>query len=240
MATTRKLFLAHAGELANRLAHAVGHAGVIADFVRAYAGRHNRPGLLRDPAQLHEIHSTIGREALMVMAVEIERLVPAAFVFRRRAAPRPEESALAESFRAEFLASLARTQEWSAADAAERQAFTRDLNMYRHWRRRERKRADSQTLPGVESPFADRAALLLDPSMMEQARRAASALEGELMRLSARIFASLGRAAARGTARAARKSPRRAAPRAHKAPPRPARKTHRSVKPRRRKARRDR
>jgi hypothetical protein len=174
----------------------------------------------------------------MVMAVEIERLVPAAFVFRRRGAPRPEESALAESFRAEFLASLARTQEWSAADAAERQAFTRDLNMYRHWRRRERERADSQTPPGVESPFADRAALLLDPSMMEQARRAASALEGELMRLPARIFASLGRAAAHGTARAASKSPRRGAHRAHKAPPRPARKTHRPVKPRRRKARR--
>jgi hypothetical protein len=208
-ARKRKLFLAHAGELAHRLSRtladssAVGGdsasaAALVETFLRSYAARHDRSGLLRDAARLREMRSTIGREALFVMAVEVERLIPAAFAARPRAVLRPDEAALADAFRTEFLASLARAQDWPPADvAADRSAFDRDLEMYRDWRLRGGSRAAASS--AVESPFADRCALLLDPSMMEQARRAASAFESELLRHGAQLFARLGRPESAGS-----------------------------------------
>jgi len=197
MSNRRKLFIAHASELAHRLVRTVGSGGLVARFVRAYAERYNRPGLCENPERARELDSTIGREALLVMTVEVRRLLPSAFAPGRPNHPAPQETALAEAFFAEFLASLGRSLEWPPNEApAEADAFLRDLEMYQKWSGRSAVRLFGRpaiSIEAGESPFADRCALLLDPSMMEQARRAAAAFETEIARTGARIFSRLGR-----------------------------------------------
>lgn len=192
MAGRRKLFITHAGELANRLVRTVERNGMVAGFARSYAERHGRAGLLSEAARLPELESTIGREALLVMSAEVRRLLPRAFAAASRGAPDPGEAAFLEAFYAEFLASLGRALEWRPAEArAEADAFRRDLEMYSRWCERSPNAAGAAG--AEESPFRDRCALLLDPPMMEQARRAAADFEKEIIRAAARMFGQLGR-----------------------------------------------
>lgn len=209
MAAKRKLFMVHAGELAHRLVRAIGPGGVITQFARSYAQRQNRPGLLGDALRMRELESTIGREALLLIAADLRPRIPPAFASRSGVAPRPEEVALADAFFAEFLASICRALISSPGEAhAESEAFRRDLRMYQLWTRRPPLRGSAGAAAALGSPFPDRCALLLDPSMMEVARRAAADLEVDLVRLGARMFAQLGRQ--HGTHRASRKRPPKA------------------------------
>jgi hypothetical protein len=196
MTGQRKLFIGHAGELAHRLVKAVGREGLVARFVCSYAEQYNRQGLLGDSIRMGELVSTIGREALLVMAADVYRRVPRAFASGPHGLQRPEEIALSEAFFAEFLTSLCRALISSTMEAsAETEAFHRDLRMYQRWGQRATafRRIDIAGPQG--SPFPDRCALLLDPSMMETARRAAVDFESEVVRTEARVFARLGRRA---------------------------------------------
>src|ERR1700674_1724896 len=102
MAVKRKLFLTHAGELAHLLLRAVGRGGAVPRFVGSYAERHNRRTLLGNPVQLQEVESTIAREALLVMAAEVRRLVPRVFASMARGSQRAEQAALSQTFADEF------------------------------------------------------------------------------------------------------------------------------------------
>ena len=193
MAAKRKLFIAHASELAHLLVRATGPGELISRFVRSYAERYDRATLRNQPANLREMESTIGREALLVMAAEIRRVVPRAFASGPRASLSADDAAVAQAFFTEFMASLARAMAGSPQKAVvEAETFQRDLEMYDLWTARR-----SWHGPGLggapESPFPDRCALLLDPSMMEQARRASADFENELGKAAARIFDHLGR-----------------------------------------------
>ena len=76
----RKLFIAHASELAYRCVRAVQSNGLVANFVRSYARRATTaPACLAIPKRNRELDSTIGREALLVMAAKVSRILPAAF-----------------------------------------------------------------------------------------------------------------------------------------------------------------
>ncbi len=66
----------------------------------------------------------------------------------------------------------------------------------------------NQRRPRRRSPFRDRCALLLDPAMMEQARRAAADFEREILRRAAKTFGQMGRQLGRTHAFAS-KAPRR-------------------------------
>jgi len=188
----RKLFVAHAGELAHRLVREVARDAQVARFVRSYAQLHDRRKLTANPERLRELEFTISREALLVIAVEIRLLLPRAFG-GPRGAPHPDQASLCDAFYADFLQALARSLGWPAHEAeAEAQAFQRDLAMYTRWRERPAGSPAGAGKPGG-SPFPDRCAILLDPAMMEQARRAATDFEIEIMRLATRIFSQLGR-----------------------------------------------
>lgn len=219
MAAKRKLFIAHAGELAHLLVRATGPGELISRFVRSYAERFNRATLRNQPANLREMESTIGREALLVMAAEIRRLVPRAFASGARVSLSADEAAVAQAFFTEFMASLARAMAGSPQEAAvEAETFQRDLEMYDRWSAR--RSWHGPRLGGApESPFPDRCALLLDPSMMEQARRASVEFENDLAEAAARIFDHLGRGGLSLTAHVSRPR-RKAAPSATKATPR--------------------
>ena len=58
----------------------------------------------------------------------------------------------------------------------------------------------------AESPFPDRCAILLDPAMMEQARRAGAGFEVDATHAAARMLGQLGRGAVRATRRSPRKT----------------------------------
>lgn len=191
---SRKLFLTHAGELAHHLVNAIARDAMAMQFVRSYAERHNRRKVVANLERLREMERTISREALLLIAAEVRRLLPGAFGFSRN--PRPEELGLCVTFYTEFLEALGRALEWPLVEAeTEAEAFRKDLEIYAGWR--ERNSAMQATRKGSrnESPFPDRCAILLDSGMMDQARRAAAAFQSDLLRLGTRFFGQLGRLA---------------------------------------------
>ncbi len=215
MAKKRKLFMAHAGELAHRLVRSVRPDALVAELAKSYASKNKRHGVVDSPARIRELEQTIGREAIMVMLTEIRRLLPAALGAANR--PDGEASVFAAMFQDEFEKALLRALDWPAAEAAaEQEAFLRDLEMYqRHFSANGEKR-------DRVSPFYDRCALLLDPSMMEAARRAAAGFQAQLQRRAARILGQLGSALERKRQPTRRKGTGRAktAPKANRTAPR--------------------
>ena len=192
MPAGRKLFLTHAGELAHRLVSVIARDAMALEFVRRYAERHDRRKVVANVQRLREMESTISREALLLIAAEVRRLLPQAFGFSRN--PRSEELALCDLFYREFLEALGRSLEWPLAEAeTEAEAFRRDLETYIKWRERNPIPLKPRRAAADESPFPDRCAILLDSAMMEQARRAAKQFQSDLLRLGTRIFGQLGR-----------------------------------------------
>jgi hypothetical protein len=214
MAGRRRLFIAHAHELAHRLVQTIARGGMVEQFVRSYAERHNRRKLTGDPVRLREMESTIGREALLAIAVEVRRLAPRAFT-DGHAAPGAVELSLAQTFFSEFVAAVGRSLEWPPADMrSEMQAFERDLELYWRWSQRPGESSRGRAAHEGQGPFPDRCAILLDPPMMEQARRAAAGFEAEVVRMGVRAFSQLGRQSSGIATRAPR--PTRRPPRAAK------------------------
>ena len=203
MAGRRKLFLTHAGELAHRLVSVIARDAMTLEFVRGYAARNDRQKVLASAERLRELESTISREALLLLAAEVRRLLPRAFGLSANS--HAEERAMCELFYTEFLEALGRAMNWPVTEGDPgAQDFHRDLEMYATWRERNpllRARAKSSL---DESPFPDRCAILLDSAMMEQARRAATEFQAELLRLGRRIFGQLGSAPARKVSTSAR------------------------------------
>lgn len=192
MAARRKLFLTHAGELAHHLVSAIARDAMAMEFVRAYAERHDRRKVVASAERVREMESTISREALLLIAADVRRLLPRAFGLSRN--PRSEELSLCDTFYTEFLEALGRALEWPWAEAEnEAEAFRKDLEIYASWRGRNRTQPARRKEPGADSPFPDRCAILLDSAMMEQARRAAGKFQTDLLRLGTRIFGQLGR-----------------------------------------------
>jgi hypothetical protein len=192
MPARRKLFLTHAGELAYLLVASIAHDAMVMDFVRRYAQRHDRLKVVANIDRLREMESTISREALLLIAAEVRRLLPRAFGLSRNA--RPHELELCDVFYDEFLQALGRNLEWPLAEReTEAQAFRKDLDTYASWARRN---SAAQTMrSGLKngSPFPDRCAILLDSAMMDQARLAAARFQSDLLDAGKRIFDRLGR-----------------------------------------------
>lgn len=191
MAVRRKLFLTHAGELAHRLVTAVAHNGMAIEFVRAYGQKHDRPKITSNLERLREIESTISREALLLIAADVHRLLPQAFGSHSTGSQGLE---LCDLFYREFLDSLGRAFGWPSVEAeAESEAFERDLAIYTRWRERNPNLPAKGLARANDAPFPDRCAILLDPAMMEEARGAAVAFQTDLLRTGTRIFGRLGR-----------------------------------------------
>ena len=142
-------------------------------FVAAYVAQHDRRGILGGPARERELAETIGREILLAMIVEVREALPAFFGKKQKSKLKSEEMEAIDAFSRELLAALARAQNWNGED---RRQFRRDLTLYSDFTARQEVAAKSRKsgkTPEEEAPFIARVALLLDPSMLEQARRAA-------------------------------------------------------------------
>ena len=188
MARARKLFPIYGSTLANNMLAALVHDRVVHNFVEDYVTAYDRRGILGGPARDRELAETIGREIVLGLVVETRAVLPRFFGKQQAAKLKPDEREAIEFFFRELIAALGRAQNWNAED---RRQFRRDLALYSEFSARrelpagKRKPAKAQS---EESPFVARVALLLDPSMLEQARRAARKFHGSLNEFARKLL----------------------------------------------------
>ena len=188
MARARKLFPIYGSALANNMLSAIQRDRVVDRFVAAYVAQHDRRGILGGPARERELAETMGREILLAMIVEVREALPIFFGKKQKNKLKSEEMEAIDAFSRELLAALARAQNWNGED---RRQFRRDLSLYSDFRARQEVAAKSRKsgkTPEEEAPFIARVALLLDPSMLEQARRAARKFHGGVGLLARKLL----------------------------------------------------
>ncbi len=187
MELNRRQLARLAQQAANTLVGALEHKGLVARFAEGYIEAAKRPELKANTEQYGETLGALRREALLCMLLHVEAVLPRYLPNPKRRAHRNFTAAQAiKIFRESLLEELARTCRWNPNEVFE---FRRDLAIY------ESLTARRAAIPRTESrpreaggPFADRCALLLDPSMLERARAAATRFRGQLMRLATRAL----------------------------------------------------
>jgi hypothetical protein len=188
MARARKLFPIYGSSLANNMLATLVHDRIVYGFVAAYISQYDRKGILGGPARDRELAETIGREIVLALIVEVEGLMPSFFGKKQKKKLKADEKQSIDLFFGELRAALERASNWNSDD---RKQFHRDLAMYMDFDARKelaasvRKKGKTQE---EEAPFVARVALLLDPSMLEQARRAARKFHGSMEGLARKLL----------------------------------------------------
>jgi hypothetical protein len=188
MPRARKLFPIYGSSLANNMLTALEREHVVANFVAEYIEEYDRKGILGGPSRDRELAETIGREVILAMVLEVERALPGFFGKKLQSKLKQEEKDSVQAFFQEWAASLGRAWKWNKDD---RNHFRRDLTLYSDFEARKNARqmaAKRKKIPQEESPFVGRVALLLDPSMLEQARRASRKFHAQAERLAHKVL----------------------------------------------------
>ena len=203
--------MVRAREAAARLLATLDHDELVPRFLDMYAAENRRPGRADQPAHYREQLETIRRESLLAMVLRAEAALPtrlkvhvAVRETKRRVKPKKgkksakakrskQKSArkpgmdlaipLLDLFREEFFVALGQALRWTDEDA---RAFWHDLELYESLAANEPRRSARRAI--ASGPFVDRTALLLDPSLMEQARRAAGKFQMELNAAADRVL----------------------------------------------------
>ncbi|HWF12191.1 MAG TPA: hypothetical protein VG272_00520 [Candidatus Acidoferrales bacterium] len=184
----RKLFPIYGSSLANNMLATLVHDRIVNGFVTTYVSQYDRKGILGGPARDRELAETIGREIVLALIVEVESLMPSFFGKKQKKKLKADEKQAIDLFLRELRAALERAHNWNSED---RMQFHRDLTMYTDFDVRKelaasvRKKGKAQE---EEAPFVARVALLLDPSMLEQARRAARKFHGSMSVLARKLL----------------------------------------------------
>ena len=188
MARTRKLFPVYGSALANNIFTALRRGRVVEGFVTSYVTQYDRRAILGGPSRDRELAETIGREIVLAIVAEVRSALPRLFGKKLRARLKEEEKETIDAFFRELLASLDRA--WNST-AEDRRQFRRDLALYSDFADGQAALANTRKrgkLREEESPFVGRVALLLDPSMLDQARRAARKFNGDTGRLAQKLL----------------------------------------------------
>jgi hypothetical protein len=197
-----------AREAATVLLTTLDHDEMVGRFLDMYAAEHRRPGRADQPAFYREQLAMIRRESILAAVMRIEAALPARLKVSvtvrgaaraRRKKKKGSRASRAKSrkrssgvdlaipfldlFREEFFVALGQALRWNNEDAQE---FWRDLELYEMLSSREPSRAARRA--AASGPFVDRVALLLDPSLMEQARRAAGKFQLEIDAAAERVL----------------------------------------------------
>jgi hypothetical protein len=183
-------------------------------FLDMYAAENRRPGRADQPAHYREQLETIRREAILAMVLRTEAALPTklkvhvvvrsaktrtnsriklkkgkkgakAKIKKKKATRSGIDLAipLLDLFREEFFVAIGQALRWTDEDA---QSFWHDLELYETLSAHEPRRQTRRVV--ASGPFVDRTALLLDPSLMEQARRAAGKFQVELDAAADRVL----------------------------------------------------
>lgn len=200
-----------AREAAMLLLSALDRDEMVHRFLDMYAAENRRPGRADQPSHYREQLETIRRETILAMVLRVEKALPARLKVRvsmrtvsrgKKASKKKKKGAtrvkrtskpavelaipFLDLFREEFFVALGQALRWSDEDAQE---FWRDLEVYEKLSGHEPQRPTGRGARGIVSgPFVDRTALLLDPSLMEQARRAAGKFQVELNSTADRVL----------------------------------------------------
>ena len=162
---------------------------LVGNFVAGYVAEYDRRGILGGTDRDRELAETIGREVVLAMIHQTRQSLPRFYGTRKRAALKDEEKQAIEAFFRELMAALGRAWDWNGED---KRQFRRDLDLYAEFQSRVDKAAKTQKKgkpPQQEDPpFVGRVALLLDPSMLEQARRAARKFYGDVEKLGQKLL----------------------------------------------------
>ena len=181
-------------------------------FLDMYAAEFRRPGRADQPVHYREQLQTIRREAILAMTLRVEAALPTRLkvqvsVKNARRSPakkkkkgkktarqkKPRRAGLEiaipllDLFREEFFVALGQSLDWSQDDA---QQFWRDYSLYEKLSAKDSRSNSRQPARGgaASGPFVDRTAMLLDPSLMDQARRAAAKFQLELNTAADRVL----------------------------------------------------
>ncbi len=189
MARLRQHVTVGAAEVADSVLDALKGGRLVERFVDSYVAEFDRRGLKTDPIRCRELLATLGREALLAVVAQVHAELPQYLTARRPATLRGPEVQVAAAFSRELLDRLERTLHWTDAEAEE---FRRDLDLYAQIAARaQRDRRPRRPSEPLEGPFVDRCALLLDPSMLEKAQRAAGKLLIQLERAAEKALAGV-------------------------------------------------
>jgi hypothetical protein len=197
-----------AREAAAVLLATLDHNEMVGRFLDMYAAEHRRPGRADQPTFYREQLQMIRRESILAAVMRIEAALPARLKVSvtvrgsarlpkkkkkgkkaSRAKPRRSSAGVdlaipfLDLFREEFFVALGQALRWNNEDA---QQFWRDLELYEMLSAREPARPARRA--AASGPFVDRVALLLDPSLMEQARRAAGKFQLEVDAAADRVL----------------------------------------------------
>jgi hypothetical protein len=188
MARARKLFPVYGSALANKMLAALGRGRLVDGFIASYVVEYDRRGILGEASRDRELAETIGREVVLAMILEVRQSLPGFFGKKRLAALQKEEKQSVDAFFRELIEALDRAWNWSGED---RQQFQHDLALYSDFGAGQAafaKTSKQGKWHEEELPFVGRVALLLDPSMLEQARRASRRFHGEVARLAQKLL----------------------------------------------------
>jgi hypothetical protein len=160
-------------ELAKLLRDALKTGRVASAFLESYAKQFDRPEATAYPDRRRELETMLEREMLLAMTAHIARATEI-IARTRRTSRAPQPNIDPAKFLRDLLAGIAMESNWTAGDAME---FRSDLEIYRHLAAVIAARASTTRARIVPAgPFVDRCAILLDPSMIENASRAAGKL----------------------------------------------------------------
>jgi hypothetical protein len=188
MARARKLFPIYGSALTNNMLASLGRGRLVDGFVAVYVAEYDRRAIMGEASRQRELAETIGREVVLAMIVEVRRVMPRFFGKSLRANLKDEEKQAIDAFFRELFAAFNRAWNWNRED---RRQFQRDLNLYSDFEGGQTTHANSRKRASAreeERPFVGRVALLLDPSMLEQARRASRKFHGEVARLAQKLL----------------------------------------------------
>jgi hypothetical protein len=198
-----------AREAATLLLATLDHDEMVQRFLDMYAAENRRPGRADQPSHYREQLEMIRRESILAMVLRLEAALPTRLkvrvavrdTLRRKRLKKGKKRAnarkarkpslelaipLLDLFREEFFVALGQALRWSDEDVNE---FWHDLELCERLTTIDTRRSPARSARGVASgPFVDRTALLLDPSLMEQARRAAGKFQLELNAASDRVL----------------------------------------------------
>jgi len=200
-----------AREAAFLLLAALDHDEMVQRFLDMYAAEFRRPGRADQPAFYREQLQTIRREAILAMTLRLEAALPARLKVhvsvrdtRKRPAKKGKKGKksakanrsrpagldiaipLLDLFREEFFVALGQALDWTQDDA---QQFWRDYSLYEKLSGKDSRNSSRPAARGSASgPFVDRTAMLLDPSLMDQARRVAGKFQLELNAAAERVL----------------------------------------------------
>jgi len=188
MAGTREQLAERAQQAAAALLVTLERERIVAQFVDDYVATYKRRGIKDSPLRHRELLSTLSREALLAVSGKMNSLLPELLTGRETPLLRGADAEAAEIFREEFFSSLATELRWTPSDLEE---FRSDQELLAQMTAALPRGMRSRRGSAAQGPFADRCALLLDPSMLEKARQAAAEFQIELESLAEKVLSDV-------------------------------------------------